>query len=237
MLQLLDTLIDQQLETREISSETLATVRPLTSLLDLLVRPQDQSTELGKQLAETLSQLAFSANATTHKVADLTAQVTAMAARLDGITTTLTQMQDGQKKLTTTLSAAGPQDGSAHPRPVRGPASLGRRLSQVLAVLRQTGLHARPRIRRRDRSIGVSFTDGSAVRVTSGCSHSGEGGASQGRHVRAVRAGLCQAAQLDRQHGRQRMAVSGARSSPACRWPARRRRCAGTLPGAFTPPR
>ena len=50
-LQLLDTMIDQQLATKEISSETLATVRPLTALLDLLARPQDQSTELGKQLA------------------------------------------------------------------------------------------------------------------------------------------------------------------------------------------
>lgn len=104
-LQLLDTMIDQQLATREISSETLATVRPLTALLDLLVRPQDQSTELGQQLAETLRQLAFSANETGHQVKDLAAQVTAMASRLDGMMTTLTQMQVAQKKLASSSSA------------------------------------------------------------------------------------------------------------------------------------
>ena len=103
-LQLLDRLIDQQLETREISSETLATLRPLTSLLDLLARPQDQSTELGRQLAESLSQLAFSASETGHQVKDLRAEIRSMTAVLDGLTKAVAQLQDGQKKLATTLS-------------------------------------------------------------------------------------------------------------------------------------
>ncbi|WP_313135501.1 relaxase/mobilization nuclease domain-containing protein [Paracoccus jeotgali] len=59
----------------------------------------------------------------------------------------------------------GPEAGAAHPRPVRGRASLGEQLSRVRAVLRWTGLQARPRLRRRDRSIAVHFADGSAARV------------------------------------------------------------------------
>lgn len=51
-------IFDQQGRTRGVASETLERLLPLAQLLDLLNRPEDQAQDLGRELSETLKEIA-----------------------------------------------------------------------------------------------------------------------------------------------------------------------------------
>ena len=65
---------DEPQEMTSVSAETLAMVLPLTALLDVLHRRQDQHVELGRRLAEALGQIAATVQATARDVEILITQ-------------------------------------------------------------------------------------------------------------------------------------------------------------------
>ena len=108
VLQALRLLLDRQREIRHLSSETYETVLPLTALLDLLRRPQDQE-ELGRQLAEALRQILVSTQTIAQDLATLIseqrAEVRGLAAQLQEVMAAQRLLIDGQASLNRAVTA------------------------------------------------------------------------------------------------------------------------------------
>lgn len=95
VLQALRLLLDRQREIQHLSSETYETVLPLTALLDLLRRPQDQE-ELGRQLAEALRQILV---ATQTIAQDLATLISEQREETRGLTAQLQEVMAAQRLL------------------------------------------------------------------------------------------------------------------------------------------
>ena len=113
VLQALRLLLDRQREIQHLSSETYETVLPLTALLDLLRRPQDQE-ELGRHLAETLRQILVSTQAIAQDLAIVISaqreqreEVRGLNAQLQEVIKTQRLLIDGQASLEQTVAALG----------------------------------------------------------------------------------------------------------------------------------
>ena len=108
VLQALRLLLDRQREIQHVSSETYETVLPLTALLDLLRRPQDQE-ELGRQLAEALRQIPVSTQTIAQDLATLIseqrAEVRGLAAQLQEVMAAQRLLIDGQASLNRAVTA------------------------------------------------------------------------------------------------------------------------------------
>ena len=108
VLQVLRLLLDRQREIQHLSSETYETVLPLTALLDLLRRPQDQE-ELGRQLAEALRQILVSTQTIAQDLATLIseqrAEVRGLAAQLQEVMAAQRLLIDGQASLNRAVTA------------------------------------------------------------------------------------------------------------------------------------
>ena len=108
VLQALRLLLDRQREIQRLSSETYETVLPLTALLDLLRRPQDQE-ELGRQLAEALRQIPVSTQTIAQDLATLIseqrAEVRGLAAQLQEVMAAQRLLIDGQASLNRAVTA------------------------------------------------------------------------------------------------------------------------------------
>ena len=106
-------LLDRQREIRHLSSETYETVLPLSALLDLLRRPQDQE-ELGRQLAEALRQILVSTQTIAQDLATLIPvqreqreEVRELAAQLQEVRAAQCLLIDGQASLNRVVKALG----------------------------------------------------------------------------------------------------------------------------------
>lgn len=104
-------LLDRQGDIQHLSNKTYETVLPLTALLDLLRRPQDQQ-ELGRQLAEALRQILVSVQATARDMASLVAahrdqqqEMRDVALRLQDIEARQKALMDGQALLNRAITA------------------------------------------------------------------------------------------------------------------------------------
>lgn len=108
VMQALRLLLDRQREIQHVSSETYETVLPLTALLDLLRRPQDQE-ELGRQLAETLRQILVSIQTIARDLAILISEqpeeVRGLTAQLQEVMAAQRLLIDGQASLRQTVTA------------------------------------------------------------------------------------------------------------------------------------
>jgi len=108
VLQALRLLLDRQREIQHLSSETYETVLPLTALLDLLRRPQDQE-ELGRQLAEALRQILVSTQTIAQDLATLISEqreeVRGLTAQLREVMAAQHLLIDGQLSLRQTVTA------------------------------------------------------------------------------------------------------------------------------------
>lgn len=113
VLQALRLLLDRQREIQHVSSETYETVLPLTALLDLLRRPQDQE-ELGRQLAEALRQILVATQTIAQDLATLISvqheqrkEVRGLTAQLQEVTAAQRGLIEGQASLNQTVNALG----------------------------------------------------------------------------------------------------------------------------------
>lgn len=113
VLQALRLLLDRQQEIQHVSSETYEAVLPLTALLDLLRRPQDQE-ELGRQLAEALRQILVSTQTIVKDLATVISaqreqreEVRGLTAQLREVMKTQRLLIDGQASLEQTVCALG----------------------------------------------------------------------------------------------------------------------------------
>ncbi|MGR3248545.1 MAG: hypothetical protein ACU0DJ_04050 [Paracoccus sp. (in: a-proteobacteria)] len=98
VLQALRLLLDRQREIQHVSSETYETVLPLTALLDLLRRPQDQE-ELGRQLAEALRQILVSTQTIAQDLATLISAQREQREEVRGLTAQLQEVMAAQRLL------------------------------------------------------------------------------------------------------------------------------------------
>lgn len=98
VLHALRLLLDRQREIQHVSSETYETVLPLTALLDLLRRPQDQE-ELGRQLAEALRQILVSTQTVTQDLATLILGQCEQREEVRGLTAQLQEVAEAQRLL------------------------------------------------------------------------------------------------------------------------------------------
>lgn len=98
VLQALRLLLDRQREIQHLSSETYETVLPLTALLDLLRRPQDQE-DLGRQLAEALREILVSTQTIAQDLATLILAQREQREELRGLNAQLQEIKSGQQLL------------------------------------------------------------------------------------------------------------------------------------------
>lgn len=98
VLQALRLLLDRQREIQHLSSETYETVLPLTALLDLLRRPQDQE-ELGRQLAEALRQILVATQTIAKDLATLISAQREQREETRGLTAQLQEVMAAQRLL------------------------------------------------------------------------------------------------------------------------------------------
>ena len=98
IMQALRLLVDRQQEIRHLSGETHETVLPLTALLDLLHRPQDQE-ELGRQLAEALRQILVSVQGAARDTAALVSAQRDLRQEVRNLSLRLQTMEEAQQRL------------------------------------------------------------------------------------------------------------------------------------------